>query len=635
MTNRDFSDDLSKLPDKPGVYIMQDEKNEVIYVGKAVSLKNRVRQYFRASHNEGIRKDRLVQNIDHFDYIVTDSELEALVLECNLIKEHRPKYNTLLRDDKTYPFIKVTLGEKYPRILFTREVKNDKSKYFGPFTSAYAVKDAITFLRKIYKIRTCNSLKVDRPCLDYHINQCFGVCQSDEFHDEYMENVNKVLEFLKGNHKKTLDMLVDKMEKASAELDFEKAAEYRDLLDSVRAVVERQKITSSENEDADVISMYTEENDTVIYIMFIRGGKLLGRDNFFFSEENVDSSESLIYTFIKQFYDGALTVPREIYVDREIDNQILLEEYLDDINNREDTMDISAGDVANASSRNTAKVHIITPKIGKKKHLVDMATSNAKMTLQNNREKMKREIGRTIGALKEISTLLDIPDIDRMEAYDISNISGYLSVGSMVVFERGKPKKNDYRKFRIKTIDGPNDYGSMKEVLTRRFKRAIDEKEEGNSTEGFGKLPDVIMMDGGLGQVNIACEVLSELGLDIPVAGMVKDDHHNTRGLIYNGEEIEIDRTSEGFKLITRLQDEAHRFAISYHKNLRGKNMVHSVLDDIKGVGPARRKALVKHFADINEIKNASLEELEAVDGLDKRSAKSVFDFFHSEDVVE
>ncbi|MCR4610519.1 MAG: excinuclease ABC subunit UvrC [Lachnospiraceae bacterium] len=622
MNKKDFSEDLSKLPDKPGVYIMRDENDTVIYVGKAVSLKNRVRQYFRPSHNEGIRKDRLVEHIDHFDYIVTDSELEALVLECNFIKEHRPKYNTLLRDDKTYPFIKVTLGEKYPRILFTREIKNDKSKYFGPFTSAYAVKDTITFLRKVYKIRTCNSLKVDRQCLDYHINQCFGVCMSDEHYDEYMRNVNKAVEFLKGNHKKTMDMLTAKMDAAAAELDFEKAAEYRDLMESIRSCIERQKITSADNEDADVIAKYTLEEESVIYIMFIRGGKLLGSDHFYFAEENVDATESLMYTFIKQFYDGALTIPREIYVDEELDNSLLLEEYLNETSHNAEAFDTEVSD--NVAPNRT--IHIITPKIGKKRHLIDMAKANAKEILEKNREKIVREMGRTIGALKEISNLLHISKIDRMEAYDISNISGYDSVGSMVVFEGGRPKRNDYRKFRIKTIDGPNDYGSMKEVLTRRFKRAVSGSEE---AEGFSKLPDIIMMDGGAGQVNVACEVLDEIGLDIPVAGMVKDDHHNTRGLIYNGEEIDIDTTSEGFKLITRLQDEAHRFAITYHKSLRGKGMVHSILDDIEGIGPKRRKALMKYFQDLESIKNASVEDLEAVEGLDKRSAENVYAFFH------
>ena len=626
--SKDFSDDLSKLPDKPGVYLMHDEKDTIIYVGKAISLRNRVRQYFRPSHNEGVRKDKLVENIHHFDYIVTDSELEALVLECNLIKEHRPKYNTLLRDDKTYPFIKVTLGEKYPRIIFTREIKNDKSKYFGPFTSAYAVKDTITFLQKVYKIRTCKSLNVDRPCLDYHINQCFGVCMNDDHLTEYMENVNKAMEFLKGNHKKTIDMLTDKMNAAAADMDFEKAAEYRDLMESIRSCIERQKITSADSDgDADVISIYEEEGEAVVYILFIRGGKLLGRDHFYFATENVDADESLMSTFIKQFYDGALFIPHEIYVGEELDNYILLEEYLNEMRDKASSYE---GDIdAYDSSNRSRKVSIVTPKIGKKKHLLDMAYENAKTTLLNNREKMKREMGRTIGAQKEIANLLGLDSVYRMEAYDISNISGFDSVGSMVVFEGGKPKRNDYRKFRIKTIEGPNDYGSMREVLTRRFLRGASEQENGNTEHGFGHLPDLIMMDGGLGQVNIALEVLGELGLDIPVAGMVKDDHHNTRGLIYNGRELAIDTTSEGFKLITRLQDEAHRFAITYHKSLRSKGMVHSILDDIEGIGPKRRKALMKHYADIESIREASLEELEAVDGLDSRSAKSVYDFFH------
>ena len=628
MLRRDFSEDLSKLPDQPGVYIMRDERDEIIYVGKAVSLNNRVRQYFRPSHNEGIRKDRLVENIERFEYIVTDSELEALVLECNLIKEHRPKYNTLLRDDKTYPFIKVTLGEKYPRILFTRELKNDKSKYFGPFTSAHDVRTTITFLQKVYKIRTCNSLNVDRECLNYHINQCPGVCMHDGLEDEYMANVNLAIEFLKGNHKATMDMLTSKMNEAAEGLDFERAAEYRDLMESIRSCIETQKITNVDNsDDTDVIAKYTVEDETVIYIMFIRSGKLLGRDHFYFAEGNVDSTEDILTTFIKQFYDGALTIPHEIYVDEEIQDAELLEGYLNETADKAKAFDTPL-DAEGAVSHNR-RIHIITPKIGKKRHLIDMARNNAKEILEKNREQMKRERGRTIGALRELEDLLGVEHIDRMEAYDISNISGYNAVGSMVVFEGGRPKKNDYRKFRIKTIDGPNDYGSMREVLTRRFTRAIDESSAGNTTSGFGKLPDIIMMDGGLGQVNIALEVLSELELNIPVAGMVKDERHNTRGLIYNGEEIAIDTSSEGFKLITRLQDEAHRFAVTYHKNLRGKQQVHSILDDIDGIGAKRRKALMRHFPDIEAIREATVEELSSVDGIDKRSAKSVYQFFH------
>lgn len=618
MIRHDFSEELSKLPDKPGVYVMMDEKDHIIYVGKAVSLKNRVRQYFRPSHNEGVTKDRLVEHIERFEYIVTDSELEALVLECNLIKEHRPKYNTLLRDDKTYPFIKVTLGEKYPRILFTREVLHDKSKYFGPFTSAYAVKDTITILRKAYKIRSCNSLNVDRACLDYHINSCLGVCMSDEHLDEYRANVDRAINFLKGNHKDIIDDLTDKMNQASLNLEFEKAAEYRDLLASVTSCIKRQKITSVDNEDADVIAMYSAEGESVIYIMFIRGGKLLGRDHFYFPYDNVDSEESLVTTFIKQFYDGSLSIPRQIYIDRELEEHILLEEYLNEMVDKVEAYDT---DVDNASAR--GRIRLITPKIGKKKHLIEMAHNNAKETLLKNRDKMKREIGRTIGATKEIAALLNIDRIERMEAYDISNISGFDSVGSMVVFENGKPKKNDYRKFKIKTIDGPNDYASMREVLTRRFVRALEK------SAGFDKLPDIIMMDGGLGQVNIALEVLDELKLNIPVAGMVKDDNHNTRGLIYNGQEIPIDKTSEAFKLITRLQDEAHRFAITYHKSLRGKNMVHSILDDIEGIGPKRRKVLMRYYEDIESIRQAELEELKNIEGLDSRSATSVYNFFH------
>ncbi len=628
--SKDFTDELSKLPDKPGVYLMHDKHDTIIYVGKAVSLRNRVRQYFRASHNEGIRKEKMVQNIERFEYIITDSELEALVLECNLIKKHKPRYNTLLRDDKTYPFIKVTIDEEYPRILFTREIKNDKAKYFGPFTAQGSVKDTINYLNKIYKLRTCNGkeAKSERPCLNYHINQCFGPCHNEVSRADYMENVNEALEFLKGNHTKTFSMLQEKMLKASEELDFEKAAEYRDLLESIKNCVERQKITSAEHEDVDVIALARDEKEAVVCILFIRNGKLLGRDHFFLGNVEEDGDGEILSTFIQQFYNGALFIPKEIYIEDEIENKVLLEEYLNDVN--KNTI-ISEEDITQEHVSSNAKmrrINIVSPKIGKKKKLVEMAKSNAKLILENDKERMRREEGRTIGALKQIAELLDFEKIDRMEAYDISNISGYDAVGSMVVFEKGKPKYNDYRKFRLKTVDGPNDYASMEEVLTRRFTRGIEELREGVESS-FSHFPDVIMMDGGKGQIGIALKVLQQLKLNIPVCGMVKDDHHNTRGLIYEGKEIAIDADSEGFKLITRLQDEAHRFAITYHKNLRNKGMVHSALDDIAGIGPKRRKALMKHFVDIEAIREATIDELKDVDSMDMNAAKAVYDYFH------
>lgn len=631
--NKDFSEELSKLPDKPGVYIMHDIHDTIIYVGKASSLKNRVRQYFRASHNEGIRKKKMVENIERFEYIITDSELEALVLECNLIKKHRPKYNVLLRDDKTYPFIKITTNEDYPRILFTRELKNDNAKYFGPFTAEGAVKETVCFLQKVYKLRDCNkSIKEGekegkRVCLNYHINQCLGPCQGNVDKKIYMENVSKAIDFLKGNHEETFDILINKMNEASDNLEFERAAEYRDLIESIKKCLQKQKITSVDNDDADVLSIYGDD-DVVVCILFIRDGKLIGRDSFYIRNQNEESKEDLLSAFIMQFYNGAIFVPKEIIIDRELDDAILLEEYLNDINKNSYVAKDEDVAIENLGvNYKMRRINIVVPRIGKKKQIVEMAKKNARLAYDNDREKFKREEARTIGALKEISKFLGGVKVDRIEAYDISNTSGFNSVGSMVVFEKGKPKYNDYRKFKIKTIEGPNDYASMEEVLIRRFKRGLEEKESKESS--FSNFPDIIMMDGGKGQVKIALSVLGRMGLDITVCGMVKDNYHNTRGIIFNDQEIEIDKDSEAFKLITRIQDEAHRFAISYHKNLRDKGMVHSRLDDIEGIGPKRRKALMKKYIDLEAIKEATIEELSEVESMDAKSARAVYDYFH------
>lgn len=615
----DFEEELKKLPEKPGVYIMHDASDAIIYVGKAVKLKNRVRQYFRPSHNEGIKKDRMVQQIARFEYIITDSELEALILECNLIKEHRPKYNTMLRDDKTYPYIRVTLGEEFPRVLFCRQMKKDKSKYFGPYTSATAVKDTIELLHKLYQIRTCNrklpkDMGKERPCLNYHIHQCQAPCQGYITKEEYAQNIRKVLDFLNGNYKEILSELEEKMQQASSEMNFEKAIEYRELLNSVRAVAQKQKITNTDGEDKDIIAMARDERDAVVQVFFIRGGKIIGRDHFYLRIAEGEEEQGILTSFVKQFYAGTPYIPKEIILQGDIREAEVIAEWL--------------------SGRKGQKVYLRIPKKGTKERLVELAKKNAELVLSQDRERIKREEGRTIGAMKEIAGLLGLERIRRVEAFDISNISGFETVGSMIVYEGGKPKRSDYRKFKLKNVTGPDDYASMHEVLTRRFLHGLKEREELKERDSemgkFNQFPDLLMMDGGKGQVNIALAVLDELHLNIPVCGMVKDDHHRTRGLYFENEEIPIERDSEGFKLITRIQDEAHRFAIEYHRSLRSKSQVHSILDDIPGIGATRRKALMRNFDSIEDIKKASVEELEQVGSMDSRSARSVYNFFHS-----
>lgn len=603
-----LEEELKKLPDKPGVYIMHDKIGTIIYVGKAVNLKNRVRQYFRASTKHTAKIKRMVSNVDYFEYIITDSELEALVLECNLIKEHSPKYNTMLKDDKTYPFIKVSVHEAYPRVIFSRKMKHGTGRYFGPYTSAGAVKDTIELLCKLYKIRTCNrvlprDIGKERPCLNYHIGQCSAPCQGYISQEDYKKSIDEVIDFLGGNYKKIIDGLTSQMMEASEKMEYEEAAKYRDLIASVKQVAQKQKITADDSADRDVIACASDGTDAVVQVFFIREGKLLGRDHFHMSVAEGDGKSEIISQFMKQYYGGTPYIPNVIMIQEEIDDSDIIADWLSKIKKR--------------------KVSVVTPKKGDKEKLVELAYKNARMVLIQDGEKIKREQQRTTGAMEEIAGWLNIPNIRRAEAYDISNTNGIESVGSMVVFEDGKPKKNDYRKFKIKTVKGPDDYKSMREVLTRRFKRAI----EGSS--GFDIYPDLIMMDGGRGQVNIALEVLDQLGLKISVCGMVKDDHHNTRGLYYNNVEIPIDTHSEGFKLITRVQDEAHRFAIEYHRSLRSKAQVSSVLDAIEGVGPVRRKALMKHFQDIEKIRNASVEELCRADGITETVAVNIYKYFH------
>ena len=610
-----IEEELKKLPAKPGVYIMHGEKDEIIYVGKAISLKNRVRQYFQSSRNKGAKIERMVTHITRFEYIITDSELEALVLECNLIKEHRPKYNTMLKDDKSYPFIKVTVHEPYPRVLFARRMKKDKARYFGPYTSGGAVKDVIELVRKLYQVRSCNrnlprDTGKDRPCLYYHMKQCKAPCQGYVSQEEYRKNINKVIKFLNGDFQDAISELMEKMQKASEEMRYEDAMEYRDLINSIRKIGERQKITGYGQEDRDIIAVAMDDSedlrdqDAVVQVFFIRDGRLIGRDHFYLRVAKGDTKAQVLSSFLKQFYAGTPFIPSEIMLQSEIEDADIIEEWL--------------------SGRRKQKVHIRVPKKGTKEKLVELALENARMVLAKDRERIKREEGRTIGAVHEVEEWLGLKNVVRMEAYDISNISGFESVGSMVVYEKGRPKRSDYRKFKIKWVQGPNDYASMEEVLTRRFTH-----ESNGEFDSFARLPELILMDGGRGQVNIALKVLNELGISIPVCGMVKDDHHRTRGLYFNNVEIPIDTSGEGFRLITRIQDEAHRFAIEYHRSLRSREQVHSILDDIPGIGDTRRKALLRKFKSVENIRDASEEELAQTESMNARSARQVYEFFH------
>lgn len=616
----DIEEELKKLPAKPGVYIMHDEADTILYVGKAVNLHNRVRSYFRKIHGRGPQIEKMVKQIARFEYIVTDSELEALVLENNLIKENSPKYNTLLKDDKTYPFIKVTVGEEFPRILFSREMKKDKSRYFGPYTSAGAVKDTIELLNKLFKLRTCNralprDIGQERPCLNHHIGQCLAPCQGYIDREEYRKRVDQALDFLGGNYKTILRDLEKKMQEAAEELNFEEAIRCRDLMESVKSVAQKQKITHSDGEDKDIIAMAQDEQDAVVQVFFVRAGKLIGREHYYMTNVSGVASRDILQQFIQQFYAGTPFLPKELMLQEAVEDMEVLEQWL--------------------SGKRGGRVYLRVPLKGTKEKLVELAAQNAQLILSKDKEKIKREEGRTIGAVKEIAALLRLEHISRMEAFDISNISGFENVGSMVVYEKGKPKRSDYRKFKIRTVSGPDDYACMKEVLTRRFVHGMEEREELSAKMmdaeygSFTKFPDLLLMDGGKGQVNIALEVLKELEIDIPVCGMVKDDNHRTRGLYYHNREIPIDKHSEGFKLITRIQDEAHRFAIEYHRSLRSKTQVKSVLEDIPGVGEARRKALMRHFKSIEEMKTATPEQFAGIPEIPENIAQGIYDFFH------
>ena len=615
-----LEEELKKLPASPGVYLMHNNRDEIIYIGKAISLKNRVRQYFQSSRNKTAKIEQMVSHIAWFEYILTDSELEALVLECNLIKEHRPRYNTMLKDDKSYPYIKATVSEDFPRLLFSRDMKKDgKSRYFGPFTSAGAVKDTLELIHKLYRIRTCSrrlpeDTGKERPCLNYHIKQCDAPCQGYISKEDYQKSFRQALDFLGGHYDPLLKSLEEKMKEASERMDFEKAIEYRELLNSVKQVAQKQKITSSSEGDRDIVAMARDERDAVVQVFFIREGKLIGRDHFHVNASIAEWEAEIIESFIKQFYAGTPFIPRELWLQYPVEDESIIEEWL--------------------TAKRGQKVKIVVPKKGEKERLVELAARNAALVLSQDKERIKREELRTIGAMNQIGELIGLEGIRRIEAFDISNTSGVESVGSMVVYENGRPKRSDYRKFKIRTVQGPNDYASMEEVLTRRFSHGMEEarqlKESGHEETlgSFTRFPDLIMMDGGRGQVNIALGVLEKLGLSIPVCGMVKDDFHRTRGLYYNNVEVPIDKHSEGFRLITRIQDEAHRFAIEYHRSLRGKTQVKSILDDIPGIGPARRKALMRQFKDIESVRQATVEELAAAPQMNRRAAEAVYGFF-------
>lgn len=616
----DVREELRKLPNKPGVYIMHDKDDTILYVGKAINLHNRVRSYFKENIGRGPQIDKMVSLIARFEYIVTDSELEALVLENNLIKENRPKYNTMLKDDKTYPYIKVTVGEEYPRILLVRQMKKDKARYFGPFTSG-GVKETIDLINKLYKLRTCNrrlpaDIGKERPCLNYHINQCSAPCQGYISKEEYATQIEQALDFLNGKYQPIIKELREKMQAASEAMEYEDAIKYRDLVENIKKISETQKMSDNVGEDKDIIALAIDGNETVVQVFFLRNGKLIGREHFYMTQIEEPTVDKILTSFVKQFYAGTPFIPREIMLQEPIEDMELVEKWL--------------------STKKGARVHLRVPLKGSKEKLVELAAKNAALVLSQDRERIRREEGRTIGAVKEIEDLLGLKGLSRMEAFDISNTSGFANVGSMVVYEKGKPKRSDYRKFKMKTVAGPDDYACMHEVLTRRFQHGLDEKQEfqkQNRDENFGsftKFPDLLLMDGGRGQVNIALQVLDELGINIPVCGMVKDDNHRTRGLYFQNKELPIDRNSEGFKLITRIQDEAHRFAITYHRSLRSKAQVHSVLDEINGVGPSRRKALMKYFKSIEELQNAEVTTLCEVPGITANVAEEIYRFFHS-----
>ena len=616
MNEKSFNiqEELKKLPTLPGVYLMHDEQDHVIYVGKAIKLRNRVRQYFQST-SKGAKIDQMVRHIRRFEYIVTGSELEALALECNLIKEYHPKYNTMLMDDKSYPYIKVTVQEAYPRVFMTRQLKKDKNRYFGPYTDVTAARDALDLVMKLYRIRRCKrvlprDIGRDRHCLQYDIKQCDAPCQGWISQEEYRTHIDQVLRFLSGHYDEIRSQVCRKMEECAEELEYEKAAGYKTILDHIDSIAQTQRVISGRDEDRDILAVAKNEQDAVVQIFFIRGGRMIGRDHHYLQVGQDEETGEILADFIKQFYGGTPYIPATLLLPEEIYDQEIIEAWL--------------------SEKRGHKVTFSVPQKGEKARLVALAGDNAHMILEKDAQRLARDKARTSGALEEIRSLLGLEYLSRVEAYDISNISGFASVGSMVVFEDGKPKNSDYRKFSIKGVQGADDYASLEEVLRRRLTHGLRQIEEEKKDSGFSVMPDLIMMDGGKGQVNVALRVVQDLGLAIPISGMVKDDHHRTRGLYYNGELIPIRTDSEGFKLITRIQDEAHRFAITYHRSKRGRQQVHSVLDDIPQIGPGRRRALMSHYTSLQDIREADEEELAAIPSMNAAAARQVYRFFHS-----
>lgn len=604
-------EELKRLPDKPGVYLMKDEQGHIIYVGKAINLKNRVRQYFQSSRNHSIKVQKMVEHIVSFEYIVTRSEMEALVLECNFIKKYDPKYNIRLKDDKHYPYIKLDVQDAFPKVTIVRKMKKDGAKYFGPYTDAKAMWEIVDIIKQTWKLRTCTrnlpkDIGKERACLNYHIGKCYAPCIAAISQEAYGQVIDEVQSFLSGKYKEIIKRLKMQMEEASENLEFEKAAMLRDQMSAILKVEQKQNATVGSMIDQDVIAFAKNPEDTLIQIYFVRQGKMVGREHFYLQDTEDEIIENIFRDFVVQFYADATFIPKEIVIERVPAEKEILESYL--------------------QAKKGAKVQLITPQKGTKQGVMELASKNAELTLSQFGDQIKREEQRTKGAIKEIQEAVGLEVLPyRMEAYDISNTQGIQSVGGMVVFEGGKPKKSDYRKFKIKSIDGPNDYGSLEEVLTRRCERLKNEQEENS----FSKRPDLILMDGGKGQVSVAEKVLKRYGFHIPVCGMVKDDRHRTKGLLYNGQEVILPTHSEGFKLITRVQDEVHRFSIEYHKKLRSKAQVQSVLDGISGVGKERKKLLMIHFKSVDKLRQASLSEIEQVEGIPPQVASNIYNYFH------
>ena len=615
-----ISEELNKLPKLPGVYLMHGPMDEIIYVGKAKILRNRVKQYFQKSYKKSVKIQQMVAQIQRFEYIVVDSELEALVLESNLIKEYKPRYNTVLKDDKSYPYIRFSVEENYPRLFITRAKKDKRSKYYGPYTSVEQVREVVELLRKTIHIRNCNKVfseerPLTRPCIYYDMGQCDAPCTGRQSKEEYRALIPKVSDFMAGKTEELIASLEEKMFHASEELDFEKAMEYRDLITAIETVKNRQKITALDGEDRDILGLRRDHSDCIIQIFFVRDGKIIGRDHSFLKIDEEDGDEEILSLFLRQFYNGTPFIPKEIHLHCSLPDQQIIEEWLSKVKGK--------------------KVHIINPKQGDKEKLVDLAGKNAGILMLRYVEKYRQEKKKQEQALEELRTAVGLSELPvRIESYDISNTSGALTVGSMVVYQNGKEKRNDYRKFRIRSVSGQDDYASMREMLYRRFSHGLEEKKEnlklGKKDEmgSFSQFPDLILMDGGKGQVSICQSVLQELGIRIPVCGMVKDEHHRTRALLVNSREVAISTGGECFKLLTRIQDEVHRFAITYHRSLRGKEQIHSLLDDIKGIGPQRKKALLRKFHDILGISRASYEEIRSIPEMDEQSTKALLQFF-------